>query len=175
MLGGKAIEVSRLEDEASSSEEVPPEIPQHEKPRTRILAEYLAQGYTLSDRAIESAIMFDKKYGFSSKFIEALGKFDRQMNAKAKAQNIDDTYGLSRQATSGFNKLNSYAAGLNSYFEKAVDTPTGRKLRDFYVNTEKQVKDIHNEARRLREEHAKTKEEQPHEEQHAEKEKTHAA
>lgn len=38
---------------------------------------------------------------------------------------------------------------MNSYFEKALDTPTGRRVRDFYIQSEKQVQDIHNEARRL--------------------------
>lgn len=30
-----------------------------------------------------------------------------------------------------------------------MGTPSGRKLRDFYVQTDKQVRDIHEEARRL--------------------------
>jgi hypothetical protein len=38
---------------------------------------------------------------------------------------------------------------LHSYFEKAINTPSGRKLRDFYSQTDKQVRDIHAEARRL--------------------------
>ncbi|KAI5307479.1 hypothetical protein KEM55_008180 [Ascosphaera atra] len=57
----------------------------------------------------------------------------------------DDKYSVSRQATSGYNSL-------HSYFEKAMDTPTGRKLRDFYQQTEKNVLDIHSEARRLQRE-----------------------
>ena len=39
--------------------------------------------------------------------------------------------------------------GLNSYFEKALGTPTGQKLASFYTQSDKQVRDIHAEARRL--------------------------
>lgn len=39
--------------------------------------------------------------------------------------------------------------GLSSYFEKALDTPTGQRVRSFYAQSDKRVRDIHNEARRL--------------------------
>jgi len=38
---------------------------------------------------------------------------------------------------------------LTSYFDKAVGTPTGQKLREFYIAGNKQVVDVHNEARHL--------------------------
>lgn len=37
------------------------EISQEDKPRARILAEYLAHGYTVSDKAVERAIALDSK------------------------------------------------------------------------------------------------------------------
>ena len=39
--------------------------------------------------------------------------------------------------------------GINSYFEKAINTPTGQKLAAFYTQGDRQVRDIHAEARRL--------------------------
>jgi uncharacterized protein (DUF427 family) len=39
--------------------------------------------------------------------------------------------------------------GLSSYFEKALEHPSGQKLVEFYTQTDKQIRDIHNEARRL--------------------------
>jgi hypothetical protein len=39
--------------------------------------------------------------------------------------------------------------GAHSFFEKAIGTPTGQKLRNFYVEGNKQVIDVHNEARHL--------------------------
>ncbi|KAI9924988.1 hypothetical protein MW887_006395 [Aspergillus wentii] len=118
------------------------EIEQEDKPRSRIVAEYLAHGYGISDSAIQKAIALDKKHGFTSRFTSALGNFDKKYQATERARGIDESYKLSDKATSGWR-------GLHNYFEKAMGTPSGRKLRDFYVQTDKQVRDIHGEARRL--------------------------
>ncbi|KAK2759339.1 hypothetical protein FQN54_002817 [Arachnomyces sp. PD_36] len=117
-------------------------IEQEDKPRSRIFAEYLAHGYVISDQAIQKAIALDQKHGFSNKFTSALSNFDSKYHATDKAKGIDTSYGITDKAQTGWR-------GINSYFEKALDTPTGRKVRDFYVQSEKQVQDIHNEARRL--------------------------
>ena len=117
-------------------------IEQEDKPRSRIVAEYLAHGYSISDQAIQRAIELDNKHGFSSKFTTALNSFDTKYKATDKARGIDERYKLSNQAASGWQSL-------NHYFEKALSTPTGQKVRDFYRQTDKQVRDIHNEARRL--------------------------
>lgn len=118
------------------------EIAQEDKPRSRILAEYLAHGYVVSDGAIQKAISLDQKHGFSSRFTSALSNFDNKFNATGRAKDIDESYKISDKAATGWR-------GLNHYFEKALEHPHGQKLRDFYVQTDKQVRDIHNEARRL--------------------------
>ncbi|KAI5289277.1 hypothetical protein KEM54_004127 [Ascosphaera aggregata] len=135
--------VSSPTEAHSNGDEV--SIPQEAKPKSRIIAEYLAQGYMFSDQAIEQAIALDRKHGFSNKFLSSLEAFDKKYSAANKARAFDDKYSVSRQATQGFNSL-------HSYFEKALDTPTGRKLRDFYQKTEKNVLDIHSEAKRLQKE-----------------------
>jgi hypothetical protein len=118
------------------------DITQEDKPRSRIVAEYLAHGYTISDQAIQNAIALDKKHGFSQRFTTALTGFDSKYKATDKAKSVDASYGITNKATSAW-------TGLNSYFEKALGTPTGRKVRDFYLQGDKQVRDIHTEARRL--------------------------
>lgn len=118
------------------------EIAQEDKPRSRIIAEYLAHGYVVSDNAIQKAIALDQKHGFSNRFTSALGNFDKKFNATERARGLDENYQISNKAATGWR-------GLNSYFEKALEHPSGQKLRDFYVQTDKQVRDIHNEARRL--------------------------
>ncbi|PGG96539.1 hypothetical protein GX51_07772 [Blastomyces parvus] len=118
------------------------ELEQEDKPRSRIIAEYLAHGYTISDQAIQQAIALDKKHGFSARFHNALNTFNAKFHATDKAKDIDTSYGISDKAASGLR-------GLSSYFEKALGTPTGQKVRDFYLQSDKQVRDIHNEARRL--------------------------
>ena len=120
----------------------PDHVDQEDKPRARILAEYLASGYTVSDKAIERAIGLDKQHGFSSRFTTALKQFDDKYKAVEKAQGIDTKYGVSEKAGAGIQ-------GIHSYFEKALGTPTGQKIRTFYVDGSKQVMDVHTEARRL--------------------------
>lgn len=153
-LGGSPVHVestSNIDDLAGAqatgaagekSEDDHHEIAQEDKPRSRIIAEYLAHGYVVSDGAIQSAIALDKKHGFSNKFTSALSNFDKKFSATERAKGLDQNYQISNKAATGWR-------GLNHYFEKALEHPHGQKLRDFYVQTDKQVRDIHNEARRL--------------------------
>ncbi|OQE28253.1 hypothetical protein PENFLA_c005G10599 [Penicillium flavigenum] len=127
---------------AGETKEEEHHIPQEDKPRSRIVAEYLAHGYVVSDNAIMKAIALDKKHGVSNRFTSALSNFDKKYNATERAKGIDDSYQISNKAATGWR-------GLSSYFEKALGHPSGQKLRDFYVQTDKQVRDIHAEARRL--------------------------
>ncbi|KAK4695689.1 hypothetical protein P7C71_g2112, partial [Lecanoromycetidae sp. Uapishka_2] len=118
------------------------DITQEDKPRSRIVAEYLAHGYTLSDGVLQKAIALDNKHGVSNRFTNALANFDAKYKATDKARGIDQSYGVTDKAYAGWGTL-------NSYFEKAVSTPTGQKLVNFYTQGDKQVRDIHAEARRL--------------------------
>jgi len=136
IAGSHAASASEAKDENQH------DIEQEDKPRSRIVAEYLAHGYMISDQAIQQAISLDNKHGFSTRFTNALSSFDKKLSATDRAKGLDQKYKISDQAASGWR-------GLNSYFEKALDTPTGQKVRDFYMQTDKQVRDIHSEARRL--------------------------
>ena len=117
-------------------------IAQEDKPRSRIVAEYLAHGYVISDKAIESAINLDQQHGMSNRFLSALQGFDQKYKVSEKTVQADQKYGVSERAQQGW-------AGLNSYFEQAVNTQTGQKLRSFYEQGSKQVLDVHNEAKHL--------------------------
>ncbi|KAI9799632.1 MAG: hypothetical protein M1833_003947 [Piccolia ochrophora] len=118
------------------------DIEQEDKPRSRIIAEYLAHGYTIGDTAIQRAIELDSKHGISGRFTSALANFDNRVKATDKARSLDAKVGVSDKAQAGW-------TGLNSYFEKALGTPTGQRVREFYLQSDKQVRDIHAEARRL--------------------------
>ena len=96
----------------------------------------------MSDNVIQKAITLDSKHGFSNRFTSALQNFDSKYKVTDKSKEVDSKFQVSNKA------LNAWG-GINSYFEKAMGTPTGQKLRDFYVVGEKQVTDVHNEARRL--------------------------
>jgi len=129
-------------NQPSSGKNDDSEFSQEDKPRSRIIAEYLAHGYAISDGAIQKAIALDNAHGFSNRFTSALATFDDKYKATDKAKAVDQSYGITDKAGNAW-------AGLNSYFEKAINTPTGQKVRSFYVQGDKQVRDIHAEARRL--------------------------
>jgi hypothetical protein len=118
------------------------EITQEEKPRARILAEYLAQGYVVGDAAIARAIDLDAKHGVSSRFLATLQQLDTKYHATDRAKATDESYGITQRAT-------NFLGGLSSYFEKATNTPTGKKIAQFYTDGSKQVQEVHAEARRL--------------------------
>lgn len=151
-LGPNSVQVSSTKsideiagEHAASAEEAKDgeqHIEQEQKPRARIFAEYLAHGYVLSDKAIESALAADKQNGYSTKFTQALQNFDSKTQASQKAQAVDAKLGLTNKAFAGWNSL-------TTYFEKASTTPTGQKLRAFYDQGNKTVMDVHNEARHL--------------------------
>jgi len=106
----------------------------------------LAQGYSIGDAALEKALSIDKQHGLTTKFYNLLYTLDTKLHATETAKATDQTYhitekaaGVTQAATSTFSR----------YFEKFAGTPTGRKVRGFYQEGEKQVLDVHNEARRL--------------------------
>lgn len=82
----------------------------------------------------------------STRFTAALAKFDEKYHATDKAKGLDSTYGITEKAQP---VVTSAWATINSFYEKAMGTPTGQKLAGFYTIGDKQVRDIHTEARRL--------------------------
>lgn len=136
------------------------EITQEEKPRARIIAvsdlvafpqttpyrhlkqEYLAAGYVVGDAAIQRAIDIDSTHGVSSRFLNTIHSLDQKYHATDRAKATDQNYGLSMRA-------NNFLTGLSTYFEKATNTPTGKKIVKFYEEGQKQVAEVHAEARRL--------------------------
>lgn len=130
------------EDYHKNSNRDSDEITQEEKPRARILAEYLAHGYVVGDAAIQRAIELDHTHGVTNRFLSTLQNLDNKYHASDRAKATDQSYGITQRA-------NSLWLGLNSYFEKATNTPTGKKVVQFYTDSSRQVQEVHAEARRL--------------------------
>ncbi|RYP49813.1 hypothetical protein DL768_004542 [Monosporascus sp. mg162] len=153
-LGGAQITVTPADGSGNDDEHHQPtggngdrdtdEIAQEEKPRSRILAEYLAHGYVVGDAALQQAIELDKKHGVLERFRKTLTNLDQKYHATDRARATDQSYGVSARVGSLF-------GGISSYFEKATSSPTGKKLVQFYADSQRQVQDIHAEARRLAE------------------------
>lgn len=119
---------------------------QEEKPRSRILAEVLAHGYLVADQGLQKAIALDEQHNITSRFVGTLRQLDERTRATDRAQAAYASYG-----NYVIPPANSLLTGLGSYFEKASNTPTGKRIVDFYTTGQRQVQDIHTEARRLAE------------------------
>lgn len=150
-LGASTITVSSVHPEAEREGSQSPradqpvdELTQEMKPRTRILAEYLAHGYVIGDAALQRAIELDTRHNVSSRFLSTIQDLDTKYHASDRAKATDESYGITAR---GKNLL----SGLGSYFEKASNTPTGKRIVGFYTDGSRQVQDIHAEARRLAE------------------------
>ncbi|KAK3303222.1 uncharacterized protein B0T15DRAFT_513425 [Chaetomium strumarium] len=118
------------------------ELRQEEKPYSRIVAEVLAHGYVVADQSLQKAIALDEQHGISTRFMNKLKALDENWHATERARAADQSYGITQRA-------NSLLTGLGSYFYQKKDTPTGKRLVEFYTTSSKQVQDIHNEAKRL--------------------------
>jgi len=117
---------------------------QEDKPKSAILAEYLSAGYAVGETALQKGIEFDKNAGISARFTDLLQNLDSKFHATERAKNMDAQYHVT-------DKLKETQNTLAHYFETALSTPTGKKIRDFYSKGAKQAIDIHNEAKRLAE------------------------
>jgi len=123
-------------------------VQQEDKPKTAILAEYLSHGYVIGDSALQKGIEVDSKHGISSRFLStlnsALQTIDSRVHATNTARSVDTQYHVSDRALGAKNTL-------TTYFEKALGTPTGQRIRTFYEQGGQSLMDIHNEAKRLAE------------------------
>jgi len=142
--------IDELANQSSSSGSPPPndggesEVRQEDKPKTAILAEYLSHGYVVGEAALQKSIELDSKTGISQRFISTLNSALTAVDAKRHAQQMDAQLHVSDRAAGA-------RTTLTTYFEKALGTPTGQRIRQFYETGGKSLMDIHNEARRLAE------------------------
>lgn len=127
-------------------------ISQEDKPRTAVVAEYLSHGYTLTDQALQKAIDYDHQTGISKRFYgflnSALGTAqaaDQKLGVTQRAAAVDEKFAIQEKAK-------STASGLMQYFETALGSPTGQRVRTFYDDRRKEALEIHAEARRLADE-----------------------
>ncbi|KAH8916398.1 hypothetical protein BT69DRAFT_1323372 [Atractiella rhizophila] len=137
------------------------EVGQHDKPRTAIVAEYLAHGYVLGDQAIHTAISQDQKYGISQKFLTwwntlnekaqpHIQKATETINptvekATTQAKSLDEKGGVSSKGQKAWDMS-------VSYYQKALSSPYGQKVSEYYTKGAKTVLEVHEEAKRIAEE-----------------------
>ncbi|KAG0656823.1 hypothetical protein C6P46_006927 [Rhodotorula mucilaginosa] len=137
---------------ATSSTEHEP-LNQEDKPRSAIVAEILAEGYTLSDSVVQKAIEADKQYGISQRFLSFFNPLRERVGTQAaptiqraetKARELDEKHGLSLKAHAG------WIIGEKYYFA-ALNSSIGQKVNSFYTTVAKEIQDIRDEAKRIAE------------------------
>jgi len=152
-LGVTSDVVHKDEDRAVATQEDPCE--QSDKPRAGIAAEYLAKGYVLSDRILERAIEIDNQKGISKQFLSYFHNLDKSIGERTLGPDqtisgkIQSTVDKAAQQAKAVDQEKGYYKTVHDYYLKTITSPLGQKVRAFYTDTSKQVRDIHEEARRI--------------------------
>ncbi|KIJ14920.1 hypothetical protein PAXINDRAFT_169359 [Paxillus involutus ATCC 200175] len=132
-------------------------IEQSDKPRAGIAAEYLAKGYKLSDHILQRAIDLDNKQGISSKFLSYMSNLDKSVGERALgpdqtvSSKVQSTFKQAHTRAKTIDEQKGYSKVAHEYYSKALCSPLGQSVFSFYTNTSKQVRDIHEEAVRIKE------------------------
>lgn len=152
----KIVTDNKIQDESTTTGDSKyDDISQEEKPKYAIMAQLLAAGYQVSDNLIERAITVDKEKGYSTKFKSFLADLDSKYIHSDQPDSTANR-GINK-AQSTFNDLatsfnnSSYLSRLSQYFEKAANHPYGIKINKFYQSLAKDVREVHEEAKRLTE------------------------
>ncbi|CDR45842.1 CYFA0S20e00804g1_1 [Cyberlindnera fabianii] len=140
-LAGIPKEAKSNESSSGSGDD---DIDQEHKPKSAIFAEYLANGYVLSDNLTKKAIEYDKQNGYSDKFKKFLADIDDKYKIQDKQKEVDQKYNIS-------SKLQKYFDSSQKYAEQAKQTGIGSRLHKFYQNVVNDASEIHEEAKRLAE------------------------
>ncbi|BEI81474.1 hypothetical protein CcaverHIS002_0206340 [Cutaneotrichosporon cavernicola] len=156
-----------LPSTASGSTPVGGEFEQEDKPKVcwqdelqadekaAIAAEYLAHGYAIGDHIIQKAIDVDKKQGISTRFLSFLSDVDKKAGERLVGEGQTLSSRIQDQAHSTYVKAREadqqrgVSSTFLSYYTKALATPVGQRVSQFYNEASKTVHDVHEEAMRL--------------------------
>ncbi|WOO82373.1 Protein vip1 [Vanrija pseudolonga] len=132
-----------------------PTFDQEDKPKAAIAAEYLAHGYLLGDHIIQKAIEVDNKQGISTRFLSFINHIDKRAGERLVGENQTVSGNVHAQASQVYSKVREadqqrgVSTKFHEYYTKAIATPVGQRVSQFYTETSKQVLDVHEEAKRI--------------------------
>jgi len=157
-LGGSTLAVTSDVEHADhhDAEEHHPHIEQSDKPRAGIAAEYLAKGYKLSDHILQRAIEIDNKQGISKKFLSFISDLDKSAGQRALGPDqtvsgrVQSTLREAHTRAKSIDEQKGYLKKVQGYYARALSSPLGQSVLSFYTSTSKQVRDIHEEAVRIK-------------------------
>ncbi|CAO3629394.1 unnamed protein product [Mucor hiemalis] len=127
---------------------------QEAKPKSRIAAEILANGYILQDQVVAKGLEYDSKYSFSTRltgYFTALTSNVKQIDEKYriwdKAVEIDNKFKIGE-------KVQNAAATAQTTATAALQSPTGQKVERIASQTFAQIAAVHFEAKKIQTEKA---------------------
>ncbi|KAI8881498.1 hypothetical protein K501DRAFT_222862 [Backusella circina FSU 941] len=122
---------------------------QESKPKTRIVAEMLANGYLIQDQIVAKGLEYDGKYSISSRltgYLASLQSNVKQMDEKYriwdKAVEIDNKYKIQE-------KVQNAAQSAQTTATAALQSPTGQKVQGIASQTFAQIAAVHYEAKKI--------------------------
>jgi hypothetical protein len=160
-LDGATLTVRSDTDHPDAEDISSPDHPldQSDKPRAGIAAEYLARGYTLSDQVLQRAIEMDRERGISTRFLNYFHSLDKTVGERALgpeqtlSAKVQTTVGQAAEQAKEIDAKKGYSKIAQDYYLKAISSPFGQRVTAFYTDTSKQIMDIHEEARRIADQH----------------------
>ncbi|KAI8149310.1 hypothetical protein BJV82DRAFT_505103, partial [Fennellomyces sp. T-0311] len=136
----------------SDEPEKEPENAQETKPKSRIAAEILANGYLLQDHIVAKGLEYDSKYHLSTRltgYLQTLQanmkNFDEKYRIWDKAMEYNEKYKIQE-------KVNNVAHNAQNRAVNALQTPTGQKVHDFAQQTLAQIAAVHYDAKKIQSE-----------------------
>ncbi|KAI8073007.1 hypothetical protein BC940DRAFT_290326 [Gongronella butleri] len=134
---------------------------QEAKPKSRIAAEILANGYLLQDQIVAKGLEYDNKYNVSGRltgYLSYLQNNVKQLDDKYriwdKAMEIDQKYKIQE-------KVQNAATTAQTKAQEALQTPTGQKVFDLGNQTFNQIAAVHYEAKKIQLDKSGTEEGKP--------------
>lgn len=119
---------------------------QESKPKTRIVAEYLAAGYQLQDQVVTTALEYDEKYGVSEKVKSYLN------HLQSTVKHLDEQYKVTETVTVKAGEID----GKYQVHDKVLATvetvkqhPITHQIHDLATRTYTRVLAVHEEAKRI--------------------------
>lgn len=162
-------ETTSAEDKTPEQDNAEP-TRQENKPKSRIAAEILANGYLLQDHVVAKGLEYDQKYNLSSRLqnyltqLQANGNdcyrymkhlFHWRLNVSLLVKTFDEKYRIWDKAKE-YNekykiqeKVNSAAQTAQNKAQAALQTPTGQKIHEFANQTLAQIAAVHYEAKKI--------------------------
>lgn len=119
---------------------------QESKPKSRIIAEYLAAGYQLHDQVISKALEYDEKYGVSEKVKSYLS------HLQSTVKHLDEQYKVTETVTTKAGELDEkyHVQGkVMATVETVKQHPVTQQFQGLATQTYTQVLAVHEDAKRI--------------------------